>query len=468
MKTTVKKLDDSKILLTVDVPPVDVEQLLNQAARNVAIRLNIPGFRKGAAPRSVVEAKAGKESVIAEFLDGEGLSTLYSRAISEIDYEPIAAPSIEIISAPETGKPFIFEATLEVKPDVDLAACMKVKVKLNKAEVTDEEVNREINNLRDRFAEIKDTLKDKAENGLFALIDFDGSVDGKPMEGGKGEDYLLELGADTFWPGFEAQVVGMKPGDNRVVDVDIPEGYFEKSLAGKKAIFKVKLKELKSKIVPDLDDEFAKKVGFETFEGFKKDVCQNIMTMKQSQLDQEHAGYVVQAVADATKVEAPKTMVDDYTDRMLSNFVRQLGQVNATMADYLESQDVKLEDFRNNVAEDAAKAAKSDLVLEAIAKEEGIGVTDDELDSAVNVYIEKMGDEGGYFTSGADALANRARLRTAIKSDLIRAKAIDFVVTEIDKNSADKKPVAKETKETGETKETKTKKTPAKEKKEAK
>lgn len=462
MKTTVKKLEDSKILLTVEVPAVDVEELLNQAARNVGMRLNIPGFRKGAAPRSVVEAKAGKEAVAIELLDGEGLSTVYSRAISEIDYEPIAAPSIEIVAHPESGKPFIFEATVEVKPEVDLAGCMKVKVPRDSAEVTDEEVDREIKNLQDRFAEIKDTLKDKAEKGLFAQIDFDGMVEGKPLEGGKAEDYLLELGSDTFWPGFEDQIIGMKPGAEKTIDIVIPKEYFEEALAGKKASFKVKLKELKVKVVPELDNEFAKKVGFETFDGFRKDVKQNIMTMKNSQFEQEHAGKVIQAISDAAKVEAPKTMVDDYTDRMLSNFVRQLQQVNATMADYLESQGVKLEEFRKTVAEDAAKAAKSDLVLEKIAKDQGINANDEELDQAVNIYIEKMGEEGSYFTSGPDALSNRARLRTAIKADLIRAKTIDYVVTEVDKNCA--------TKETKKAKEPKTaeKAKPKKKKEEAK
>lgn len=452
MKTTVKKLDESKILLTIEVPAVDVEQLLNQAARTVGSKLNIPGFRKGAAPRSVVEAKAGKEAVAVEVLDGEGLPSIYSRAIAEIDYEPIAAPAIEIISPPVSGKPFIFEATVEVKPEVDLADCMKCKIQRDKPAVTDAEVDTEIKNLQDRFAEIKDTLKDKAEKGLFALIDFDGSVEGKQLEGGQAEDYLLELGSDTFWPGFEAKLIGMKPGDEKTVDLVIPDNYFEKKLAGKKASFKVKLKELKSKVAPPLDDEFAKKVGFETFEGFRKDVRQNIMTMKQSQLEQDHAGRVIQAVSDAAKVEAPKTMIDDYTDRMLSNFVRQLQQVNATLADYLASQDIKLEDFRNTVAADAAKAAKSDLVLETIAKKQGINANDDELDQAVNIYIEKMGEEGNYFTTGSDALANRARLRTAIKADLIRAKTVDYVVTEIDKNSAAKKSASKEAKVVGETK----------------
>ncbi len=446
MKTDVKKLDGSKILLTIEVPAADVDNLLNEAAKQISQKLNIPGFRKGSAPRSVVEAKAGKEAIAEEFLNGEGLGTIYSLAISQTEYDPIAAPQVEVKQGPESGKPFIFKATVEVKPQIDLTGYNKIKVKKDKVEVTDEEVDREVEALRDRFAEIKDTLKDKAEKGLFALIDFEGTVDSKPLEGGQATDYLLEIGSGAFWPGFEDKIIGMKPGEERVLEVDIPEQYFEEALAGKKASFKVKIKELKTKIMPALDAEFAKKVGFESVEGFRKDVKENILRVKESQADDIFGSKVIEAVADTVKVDAPQTMVDDYTDRMLSNFVRQLSQVGASLNDYLESQDIRMEDFRKNIAADAAKAAKSDLVLEAIAKQEQIVVGDDELDETLKTYIEKMGEEGNYFTEGADAPANRTRLRSAVKLDVIRAKTVEFLIDEISqkpKEDAKKAPADK-------------------------
>lgn len=447
MKTDVKKLENCKILLTVEVPAVDVDRLLNQAAKQVSQKLNIPGFRKGSAPRSVIEAKAGKEAIVEEFLNGEGLGTVYSWAIGQTDYDPIAPPQVEVKQGPEAGKPFIFEATVEVKPEIDLTGYNKIKVKRDKVEVGDEEVDREVEALRDRFSEIKDTLKDKAEKGLFALIDFEGTVDGKPLEGGVATDYLLEIGSGAFWPGFEDKVVGMKAGEDRVIEVDIPEQYFEATQAGKKAIFKVKIKELKTKVLPALDKEFAKKVGFESVEGFRKDVRENMLRVKETQADDIFGSKVIEAVASTVKVEAPQTMVDDYTDRMLSNFVRQLGQVGASLNDYLESQETRLEDFRKNIAADAAKAAKSDLVLEAIAKQEKIAVGDDELDTTLKNYVEKMGDEGSYFTKGPDAPTNRIRLRSAVKLDIIRAKTIEFLITEVVDKPKEKKEKEKKKKD---------------------
>lgn len=447
MKTTVKKLEDSKILLTVEVPAVDVEQLLNEAAKTLSMRVNIPGFRKGSVPRSVLEAKVGAQAIADEFMNGSGLSTLYSRAINDTEHEPIAAPSVDVKNPPQPGKPFIFEATVEIKPDVKLAAGNKIKVNKEKVTVTDEDVTREVEALRDRFAEIKDSDAKAVEKGLFALIDFEGTADGKPLEGGKASDYLLEIGSGSFWAGFEEKIIGAAAGEERLVEVAIPEDYFEKTMAGKPANFKVTVKELKRKVVPPLDEDFAKKVGFETVEGFRKDVRENILRVKESQAQENFNGAVVQAVTDAAEVDVPQTLVEEYTDRMLSSFVRQLEQVQATLADYLASQEIKLEDFRANVAADALKAAKSDLVLEAVAMKENVKVSDAELDTEMERYISSMGDDANFFTSGPDALTNRARLRTAIKRDIIKAKAVEFLVTQADTKAKPAKHVEAANKE---------------------
>ena len=443
MKTNFKKLEDSKVLMTVEVPAMDVERHLNEAAKALSARVNIPGFRKGSVPRSVVEAKVGKDAIVSEFLNGEGLSGIYSRAITESEFEPIAEPSVDIKEAPESGKPFVFEATIEVKPEVKLGNYKKLKVKKEKVEVSKEEIDREVGNLMDRFAEIRDSLALKADKGVFVLIDFAGTVDGKPLEGGSATDYLLEIGASSFWPGFEEQIIGAKPGDQKKIIITIPDDYFEKSLAGKSAEFNVTVKELKTKVVPELNDEFAKKVGFETVEGFRKDVESNIKQFKETRAFDAFGGAVVAAVSDDANVFVPQTLIDDYTDRMLSNFVRDLGKVGATLADYLASQDnMKLDDFRKTIAEDAAKAAKSDLVLEAIAKNEAISVSDTDLEATLTGYIDKMGPEGSRFTLGPEGALNRARLRTAIKKDLIREKTIEYLVDKAapeTKSAAEKK-----------------------------
>jgi trigger factor len=430
--------------MTVEVPVMDVERHLNEAAKALSVRINIPGFRKGSAPRSVVEAKVGKDAIVSEFLNGEGLSGIYSRAITESEFEPIAEPSVDIKEAPEPGKPFVFEATIEVKPEVKLGNYENLKVKKEKVEVTKEEIDREVGALLDRFAEIRDSLAIKAGKGVFVLIDFAGTVDGKPLEGGSATDYLLEIGAGSFWPGFEEQIIGAQPGDQKKIIVTIPDDYFEKSLAGKRAEFNVTVKELKTKVVPELNDEFAKKVGFETVEGFRKDVENNIKQFKEARAFDAFGGAVVKAVSDDANVFVPQTLIDDYTDRMLSNFVRDLGKVGATLADYLASQEnMKLDDFRKTIAEDAAKAAKSDLVLEAIAKNEAISVSDTDLEATLTGYIDKMGPEGSRFTQGPEGSLNRARLRTAIKKDLIRAKTIEYLVEKV---APETKPIAEKKK----------------------
>lgn len=449
MKTTVKKIGDSKIVLTVEVPETDVNQLLNEAAKSLSQRINIPGFRQGSAPRSVVEAKVGPEAIADEFVQSGGLAIIYGRAISEIGQEPIAPPELEIKQAMETGKPFKFEATVEVRPDVDLTGIKKIKVEKEKVSVTEDDLKREIDELRNRFAEVKEAEDKKIKNGLFAVLDYEATVEGKPLEGGQATDYLLEIGSNNFWPGFEKQLIGAEPDEEREISVKVPENYFEKSMAGKTAKFKVKIKELKKKVVPKVDKEFAKKVGFESVEGFKKDIKDNIKRVKENQAQETFGGEVIKAATEAAKVSVPQTMVDQYTDRMMSTFVRQLNEVGASLEDYLSTQEhgMTVEMFKERVAKDATITAKSDLVLEALAMQEKISVTDKELDSALERYINSIGDEASHFTSGPDALTNRTRLRMAIKKDLIKAKAADFLVKKVEKSAVSKKP-AKATKPT--------------------
>lgn len=434
MKTTVKKLGDSKIILTVEVPEVDMKQLLNDATKSLSLRVNVPGFRKGSAPRSVLEAKVGPTAIVEEFLQGGGLANLYSRAITETEYEPITQPEVDMKEPPKYGQPFKFTAAVEVMPDVDLSGVKKIKVEKQEVTVADEELDREINTLRDRFAEIKEAEAKKVESGLLVMLDFEALVDGQPLEGGKADDYLLEVGSDTFWPGFEKQLMGAAPGEEREISVAVPEEYFEHTMAGKTAVFNVKVKELKKKVVPALDAEFAKKVGFESVDGFRKDVKENIKRVKDNQAREAFSGEVIRAATVAAKVNVPQSMIDQYTDRMLSSFVQQLKDVGASLEDYLSTQDgLTMDKFRESAATDAALTAKSDLVLEALAKQEKIIVADVELDQAIERYIGSMGDDAKFFTEGPDALTNRARLRTAIKKDLIKAKAVDLLVNLVEK-----------------------------------
>lgn len=417
---------------------MDVEQILNRAAQEMSQQLKIPGFRPGHVPRSVIESKVGIEAIADYvFRDNQVVSELYLRALDQVEEEPVSAPQVALTAPLRPGIPFTFEATVDIKPEVVLKGHKTIKVEQEKVTVSAKEIDQEIDNLRDRFAELKTLEGKKLAEGLFAVIDFEGSVEDKPLEGGTGSDYLLEIGSGTFWEGFESQLVGAKAGEERTIEVKIPDQYFEADLAGKTATFKVTVKEIKEKVLPPADDEFAKKVGFDSMKAFKEDLKKNIQQRKESQATMNIRTAVVAKAVDQAKVDMPKSIIEDYQDRMWHDFEHGLMERGIPIDEYAKYTDQTVETLKEQIAKDAERMAKTDLVLEAVSKQEKLELTDEEVNTEMDMVLVRMGDAAVQFTEGPDALRRRALLRSSIRVEMMKAKAADFLVEH--SNAAPKK-----------------------------
>lgn len=426
MKTDVKKLEKNKVSVRVEVPCADVEQALNKAYVSLSGQVNIPGFRKGKIPRQVLEARIGKTALADEALRLE-LPSFYARAIASAGLEPIATPKIDVVTPLEADKPFVFNATIEVKPVVKVKGYKGIKVKKLKTTVTKKELEGELEMLRDRFSQLKE-IKGAVKSGDFVLIDFDGKVEGEPFEGGTGSDYLVEIGSKTLWEGFEEQLIGAKKDEEREVKVSFPKKYIRKNLAGKPAVFKVKIKEIKKKILPELDDEFVKKVGFKNLVELRADIKNRLKTIKVSQSDALVRRQLIKEATDKSEVEIPQVMVDAYTERLYGDFVRELSMRGVSVEEYLMATKTTAEKIRENLAKEAERAAKADLVFEAIAKKEDISITDDDIQQELNQIYERMGEESQKFKQGADAQKREELLKNVLRDELLRRKTVDFLV----------------------------------------
>lgn len=429
MKTEVKKLEKNKALVRVEVPPADVEQALNKAYLSLVGRVNIPGFRKGKIPRKVLEARIGKTALADEALRLE-LPSFYAQAISSAKLEPIATPKIDVVTPLESGKTFVFNATVEVKPVVKLKGYKGIKVKRIATTVTKKELEEELKILRDRFSQLKEVKGRSVKSGDFVLIDYEGKVEGKAFEGGTASDYLAEIGSKTLalWEGFEEQLIGAKKGEVREVKVSFPKKYIRKNLAGKQAVFKVKIKEIKKKIQPELDDEFAKKVGSKNLKELRADIKNRLKNIKKSQSDALVRRQLIKETTDKAAVEIPQVMVNEYTQRLYEDFVRELSMRGVALEDYLVATKSTAEKIRENLAKQAEQAAKTDLVFEAIAKKEDISITDKELQQELNQIYERMGAESQQFRQGADGLRREELLKNVLRGELLKRKTVDFLV----------------------------------------
>ncbi|MCR8658003.1 trigger factor [Paenibacillus endoradicis] len=424
MKATWEKIESNTVSINVEVDAEKVSESLDQAFKKVVAQVNVPGFRKGKVPRSIFEAKFGIESLYQDAIDII-LPGAYSAAVQETGIQPVDRPEIDVTQFAK-GQTFIFTAKVTVKPEVTLGAYNGVEVAKVSAEVTEEEIAAELERLQQRHAELNVVEEGAAENGDVTVIDFDGYVDGVAFEGGKAERYSLELGSGSFIPGFEEQVVGMQLGDFKDVEVTFPEGYQEESLAGKAAIFKVKLHELKRKTLPALDDEFAKDVSeFDTLEEYKKDLASKLQENKVKEATQAQEAEVISKVAEAATVEIPAAMVETEQNYMLQDFENRLRSQGMTLDLYYQFSGQNEQVLRDQMKGDAEKRVLNNLVLEAIAKAESIEVSEEdineELASLSTAYNRPAEEIREIFTQNGN-LEN-------LTEDLLLRKAIKFLVS---------------------------------------
>ncbi|MEC0241611.1 trigger factor [Paenibacillus dokdonensis] len=387
MKATWEKIEKNLGVLDVEVEADRVSDALDKAFNKVVKKASVPGFRKGKVPRPIFEARYGVEALYQDAIDIL-LPEVYSEAVNETDIFPVDRPEVEIDQF-EKGQAFKFKAKVTVKPEVTLGDYKGVEVTTQKVDVSEEEVNEELGRLQERHAELAVIDEGAAQDGDIAVIDFDGYVDGAPFEGGKAERYSLELGSGTFIPGFEEQVVGLATGDFKDVEVTFPETYHAEELANKQAIFKVKVQEIKRKQLPELDDEFAKDVSeFETLNEYKEDLKKELLARKEQEAKGKKESAVVDKVSENAEVEIPQAMIDGEIENMMRDFDNRLRGQGMNLEMFLSFSGQTTADLQEQMKDDAVKRVRNNLVLEQIAKEENIEVTEEDITKELETMAE--------------------------------------------------------------------------------
>ncbi|CAG9619539.1 trigger factor [Sutcliffiella rhizosphaerae] len=416
-----EKLEGNQGVLTVEVDADTVNQGLEDAFKKVVKKVNVPGFRKGKIPRGMFEQRFGVESLYQDAIDIL-LPTAYSNAVAETGIEPVDQPEIDIESIGKNEK-LVFTAKVIVKPEVKLGDYKGLEVGRLDANVTDEDVEADLKGLQERQAELVVKEEGTIENGDTVVMDFEGFVNGEAFEGGKAENYSLEIGSGTFIPGFEEQLVGLTAGSEKEVEVSFPEEYHAEELAGKPAVFKVTVHEIKTKELPALDDEFAKDVDeeVETLEELKAKTKTRLEEAKKTEAENHLRDTVVEKAAENTEVDIPEAMVKTETDRMVREFEQRLQMQGMTMDLYFQFSGQDEEALRTQMKEDAEKRVKMNLTLEAISKAENIEVTDEE----ASEEVEKM---AGMYNMSVDQITQALGSLEGLKEDLKIRKAIDFLV----------------------------------------
>ncbi|WP_314587083.1 trigger factor [Paenibacillus terrigena] len=423
MKASWEKIEKNLGVLQVEVDAERVTGALDKAFKKVVQKVAVPGFRKGKVPRPIFEKRFGIESLYQDAIDIL-LPEVYTEAITETNIEPVDRPEIDVEQFGK-GENFVFKAKVMVKPEVKLGEYKGISVPVESVTVTDEEVAAELERLQQRHAELVVIDEDTAKEGDTVIIDFEGFVDGNPFEGGKGERYSLELGSKSFIPGFEEQLIGLGTGDFKDVDVTFPEVYHAEELAGKPAVFKVKLHEIKRKQLPVLDDEFAKDVSeFDTLDEFKADLIKQISDRKVKENEAKREGEIVEKAAEAAEVEIPQPMIDTEVESMVRDFDNRLRAQGMNLDMFMTFSGQTIEDMKGQMATDAEKRVRNNLVLEQIAKEENIVATEEDVTEELSKMAEaykRSTDEIRSILSANGSLAN-------LQEEVAIRKTVQFLV----------------------------------------
>lgn len=421
MKAKLERLEGNEVALEIEVGPEKVEEALQRAYRKVVNRVNIPGFRRGKAPRPVVEAFVGKEALYEEALE-EVIPEAYNEAVEETRIEPVSQPKIDVVQM-EDGKSLIFKANVVVKPEPKLGQLTGITVKVPKIKVTDQDVEERLEVMRNRYARL-DKVEDSepAAMGDVLTIDFTGYIGDEPFPGGSGQDYSLELGSGTFIPGFEEQLVGMKAGEGKSITVTFPEDYHAEDMRGVEARFEVKVKEIKRRVLSPLNDEFAKDVSeFETLEELRQDIRRELEEVARKNQEQLAKSKVIAKVVEDAEVDIPQEMIDTQIDYQVRQFAQQLAYQGMYLEDYLKVTGKTFDEFKEEFQKNAEQVVRNNLVLEAVAKQLNLEVTEEEFREQVEKVARQMGMQAG---DVADKLEDsRARIEFGILMD----KAVDYL-----------------------------------------
>ncbi|MGN7476804.1 trigger factor [Solibacillus silvestris] len=417
-----EKQEGNEGLLTVTVEAAEVDKALDQAFKKVVKQINVPGFRKGKMPRNVFEKMYGVEALYQDALEIV-INSSYPVALDEAGIEPVDYPEIAGTENFAKGADFTYTATVTVKPEPKLGEYKGLEVTKQSAEVTDEEVQSLIDAQLAKKAELEIKEDEAIVEGDTAVIDFEGFVGEEAFEGGKGEDYALEIGSGSFIPGFEEQLVGAKTGETKDVLVTFPEEYHAAELAGKEAKFVVTVKEVKTKVLPDLTDEFAKEMDpeVETVEALRTKLKETTLANKEADSEATLRDELVEKAAANAEVEIPQGMINTEVDRMVQEFGQRLQMQGMNLDLYYQFSGQNEEALRTQMAEEAANRVRVSLVLEAIGQAESIEVSEED----INTEVEKMSAQ---FGMSNDQILTALGGTKILENDLRTQKTVEFLV----------------------------------------
>lgn len=422
MSLQVEKLENNTAKLTIEVPAEEFDKAIQTAYQKNKNKFNVPGFRKGKVPYAMVEKMYGA-GVFYEEAANELIPDAYANAAAESELEIVARPEINVTQI-EKGKPFVFEAEVTLKPEIKLGKYKGVKVEAMDTTVTDEDVAAELDKVKEQNARLVAADDKAVEDGDQTTIDFEGFVDGVAFEGGKGEDYPLTIGSHSFIDTFEEQLIGKKVGEEVEVNVTFPEQYQAKELAGKPAMFKVTIKEIKVKEYPELDDDFAQDVSeFDTLDEYKVDIKKNLEEKKAQEAEADKESKVIEAIVNDSEMDIPEKMIEAQSQQMVEEFAQNIAMQGISFDQYMQFTGTTVDQLTEQVKPQAEARVQSSLVLEAIVKAEKIEASDEEFDEEIKRMAERYqmeADKVNELLSDDD--------KKNIRADICARKAAKLVV----------------------------------------
>ena len=422
MSLQVEKLENNTAKLTIEVPAEELDKAIQKAYQKNKNKFNVPGFRKGKVPYAMIEKMYGA-GVFYEEAANDLIPEAYANAAAESELEIVARPEISVTQI-EKGKSFIFEAEVTLKPEIKLGKYKGVKVEAMDTTVTDEDVAAELDKVKEQNARLVAADDKAVEDGDQTTIDFEGFVDGVAFEGGKGEDYPLTIGSHSFIDTFEEQLIGKKVGEEVEVNVTFPEQYQAKELAGKPAMFKVTIKEIKVKEYPELDDDFAQDVSeFDTLDEYKADIKKNLEEKKAQEAEADKESKVIEAIVNDSEMDIPEKMIEAQCQQMVEEFAQNIAMQGISFDQYMQFTGTTVDQLTEQVKPQAEARVQSSLVLEAIVKAEKIEASDEEFDEEIKRMAERYqmeADKVNELLSDDD--------KKNIRADICARKAAKLVV----------------------------------------
>ena len=396
---TMEKLEGSKVKLTIEVAADEFEKAVEKAYLKTKKNFNVPGFRKGHAPRKVIENAYGWLVFFDDAFD-IAYPEVYEAAVREHEITPVDRPEISILSC-EQGAPVVFTAEVAVKPEVTLGAYKGIEVEKQEYNVTDEMVEAEIQKEREKIASTVEVTGRAVADGDKVNLDYSGSVDGVKFDGGTAENQELTIGSGMFIPGFEEQMVGMNVGEEKDITVTFPEQYHSEELAGKEAVFHVKVNAIEETVLPEADDEFAKDVSeFDTIAELRADKRKKLEEAAELRAKNQRENELIEKACENAAVVIPEAMIERQMDHILNDIRYRLSMQGISLEDYCKYTGTSIEDMRKEMHEDAAKRVKSQLVLEAIGKAEAVEAAAEVIEEKLNEYAAQFGDKAESFKTG--------------------------------------------------------------------